>query len=497
MKSSTASQSAASAGSAAGTTEYDLETARMLSAVLDEVHPAVKSHCKRVADNCAAFCEKSRLLNQQKIERIYLAALVHDIGMIAHGPELVSKLSAAEKEDHLEYRRHPIVGERILSSLSAFSDLLPIVRHHHERYDGKGYPDGKSGAGIPLESRILALFNHLDALLHPLSSEQPLTVDDALNDARVKSGQNFDPDLIDRFAEFVQQTGAESEDYTLKKEFSTLRKLFTEILQKFSAGKIAPPVVPKVVQDLQKEIKRQNSNADQIGAVIERDPVISLRLISIANSPVYRGVQEITNVRNALPRLGLRETLNIVFGIANKSLYAANRAQFKILMDRLWVHSLATAYAAKLLAQQLAMQDPDNLFMMGLIHDVGKTVLLKAFSDELAAKSYNLEAIVANINEAHLSVGAMLIKRWGFSQQVINTIMHHEGGNYTDDTANEILVVNLANMLTRTLGYSLYSDKDLELGDLAAVKLLKMDPAGLPPTGEEVKKVVSEVAHLF
>jgi putative nucleotidyltransferase with HDIG domain len=313
----------------------------------------------------------------------------------------------------------------------------------------------------------------------------------------VKSGQNFDPDLIDRFVQFVKERGVESEDFTLKKDLSTLRKLFTAILQKFSAGKITPPVVPKVFHDLQKEIKNQSSNADKLGAVIERDPVISLRLISIANSPVYRGLQEITNVRNALPRLGLKETLNIVFGIANKDLYVSDRAQFKILMDKMWVHSLATAYAAKLLAQKLSLKDPDSLFMMGLIHDVGKTVLLKAFSDEMAAKSYNLDAIVANIAEAHLSVGAMLIKRWGFSQHVINTVVHHEGGDYTEDTAREILVVNLANMLTRTLGYSLYPEEDLDFSGLAAVKLLKIDPGLLPSIGEDVKRIVSEVAHLF
>ena len=477
--------------------EYNLETARMLTSILDEIHPQLKAHLKRVANNSANFCEKNKLLNQQKIERIYLAGLVHDIGKIALGSELVTELTAAEREKSLEFRRHPVIGEKILSNVSAFEDLLPFVRHHHERYDGKGYPDNKSAAEIPLEARVIALFDHIDFLMYPSSPDEPATLEAALNDITVKSGQYFDPDLIDRFVEFVKESGVDSEDYTLKKELSTLRKLFTGILQKFSAGKITPPVVPKVVQDLQTEIKKQTSNADNLGALIERDPVISLRLISIANSPVYRGVQEITNVRNALPRLGLKETLNIVFGIANKNLYDSSRAQFKILMDKLWVHSLATAYAAKALGQKLGFEDPDNLFLMGLIHDVGKAVLLKAFSDELAAKSYNLEAIVANINEAHLSVGAMLIKRWGFSSQVINTVMHHEGGDYTKDTAREILVIHLANMMTRTLGYSLYSDKDINFEELAAVQLLKIDPGSLPAIGEEVKNIVSEVAHLF
>jgi putative nucleotidyltransferase with HDIG domain len=496
MKNNNTGRSACSAGTV-DLYEYDLETARMLTSILDEIHPHLKAHLKRVANNSANFCEKNRLLSQEKVERVYLAALVHDIGKIALGTDLVTGTKAAQREESLEYRRHPVVGEKILSNQSAFTDLLPIVRHHHERYDGNGYPDNKKGGDIPLESRVIAFFDHVDILMHLNSADEPAGLDSALNDATVKSGQYFDPDLMDRFVAFVKETGGESEDFTLKKERATLRKLFTGILKKISAGKITPPVVPKVVQDLQTEIKKQTSNADKLGALIERDPVISLRLISIANSPVYRGVQEISNVRNALPRMGLKETLNIVFGIANKSLYAANRPQFKILMDRLWGHSLATAYAAKLLGQKLGFDDPDNLFLMGLIHDVGKAVLLKAFSDELDAKSYNLEAILANINEAHLSVGAMLIKRWGFSSQIVNTVMHHEGGNYKEDTAREILVIHLANMLTRQLGYSLYPGTDVNFEALAAVQLLKLDPADIAPIGEEVKSIVSEVAHLF
>lgn len=478
--------------------EFVLETARMLTSMLDEVHPLVKAHSIRVANNCANFCETHKLLSPPKVERIYLAALLHDVGLVACAPEALQALAGGENGAAMQIRRHPIIGERILSSLSPLNDILPIVRHHHERFDGQGYPDGKKAAEIPLESRIIALFNHLDNLLYPITAAgQALTVGDALNDISVKSGQHFDPSLMDRFLEFAEATGAESDDFMLQKEMGTLRKVFTDILQQFSAGKIAPPVVPKVVLDLQKEIKRESSNASDLAAVIERDPVISLRLISIANSPAYRGVQEILTIRNALPRLGLKETMNIVFGIANKNLYTTGRAQFKILMDKLWVHSLATAYASKLLAQKLAMEDPDSLFLMGLIHDVGKALLLKAFSEQEAAKSYNIDAIVANINEAHLSVGAMLVKRWGLSQQVINTLLHHEDGKYGQGTAKEVLVVHLANVLSRTLNLSLYNEPDADLANVPAAQLLGLDSATLQALGAEVKQIVSEVAHLF
>ena len=228
MKSTTANRSSAPMG-IADPFESNLEIARMLTSILDEIHPHLKAHLKRVANNTASFCEKNKLLNQQKIERIYLVALVHDIGKIALSSDLVTEMKASKREESLEFRRHPVIGEKILSNVSAFEDLLPIVRHHHERYDGKGYPDNKSAGEIPLESRVVALFDHLDMLMHPSSPDEPASLEAALNDITVKSGQYFDPDLIERFVEFVKEGGSESEDYTLKKELSTLRKLFTEM----------------------------------------------------------------------------------------------------------------------------------------------------------------------------------------------------------------------------------------------------------------------------
>jgi HD-like signal output (HDOD) protein len=104
-------------------------------------------------------------------------------------------------------------------------------------------------------------------------------------------------------------------------------------------------------------------------------------LISVANSPVYRGITEIRNVKTAIPRMGLKETLNIVTAIANKNLYESGNVKYNNLMDRLWVHALASAYGSKLIAQTLRLDDLEKYFLMGLVHDIGKILLLNAFSE--------------------------------------------------------------------------------------------------------------------
>jgi len=275
-----------------------------------------------------------------------------------------------------------------------------------------------------------------------------------------------------------------------------MRKIFSEILEKFAAGKLNPPVMPQVVKEIQAVIKLPKSTVEELAHVIEKDPVISLRLISVANSPVYRGVSKIQSVKSAFPRLGLKETLNIVLAIGNKSLYQTDQVQYKILMDKLWVHSLACAYGSKLIAQHLKLDDLEKFFLMGLTHDIGKVLLLKAFSDVSREKQLNMSAVIANLQEAHLSLGSLLLKRWGFDDAFVNVLAHHEDKTLSPEAEKEILVVHLANALTRKIGFSLFDDT-IDFAQLESAQILEMKPDALDELGEQIKQITADVAHLF
>jgi HD-like signal output (HDOD) protein len=229
--------------------------------------------------------------------------------------------------------------------------------------------------------------------------------------------------------------------------------------------------MPQVVRDVQSVIKQISSTAEDVASVIERDPVISLRLLSVANSPVYRGIQEIRHVKEAIPRLGLKETLNLIIAIANKSMYETDRVRFRSLMDKLWVHSLACAYGSKLIAEHLKLDDSEKFFLMGLVHDIGKSLLLKAFTGISQIKNINFDVVQANIQQG-------------------------QGHELSPETEKEILVIHLANMLTRTIGYSLFED-EVDLNALDSAKFLQMDAETLDQIGENVKAIIQDVAHLF
>jgi HD-GYP domain-containing protein (c-di-GMP phosphodiesterase class II) len=107
------------------------------------------------------------------------------------------------------YRQHPLLGYRMLKPIRLWEDLAPIVLHHHEWFDGRGYPEGLSGEAIPLEARIIALAEAFDSMTSPRSYREPLALEQALREVREGAGTQFDPTVARVFVELVQRGAIE------------------------------------------------------------------------------------------------------------------------------------------------------------------------------------------------------------------------------------------------------------------------------------------------
>ena len=207
-------------------------------------------------------------------------------------------------------------------------------------------------------------------------------------------------------------------------------------------------------------------------------------------------------VRQAVPRLGTKETDNIVMAIVNRNLYQTEEKELQGLMERLWMHSLATSFCAKLIAENLKLGDQESYFTMGLIHDIGKVPLLQAIStlrakgDE-SMKALDLSTITSILKDAHEALGAGLLKNWEFAEQFTRAAQMHEEPVLSEQTEKSILVIHLANILTRTIGYSHYNDEGLDLGSIESAKLLGLKPETLTDIGREAKKLVEASANMF
>ena len=477
--------------------EQAIETAKLVLFILGERDSRLKDHSLRVANSSANFCEAFQVLSGQDLHNIYLAGLLHDCGYIS-APSCHSEGDYGNRSEvKHSFKKHPVVGVNILSYHRGFSDILPLVRHHHEAFDGSGYPDGKIGDNIPLGARVLHLFDMFDELTSGWNGQKILSKEEAIAVIHETAGQEFDPNLIHKFFQFVESSSGINDDFILKKQTSFIKEFFAAILQKISAGKIVPPAMPQVVFELRNLIKREDASVKDLADVLAKDPVISLRLISVAKSPVYKGYGDVKSVQAAIPRLGFKETLSIVVAIANKSLYEAKNPQHRVLMDKLWGHSLACAFGSKLIAQSLFVEDPEALFLMGLTHDIGKVVLLRAFSEVQQESNLRTEDILAAIQEAHQSIGNVLIRRWGFGDKFTRVVSLHEGSNFTEQTNREILIVHLSNLLTRKMGFSFFDWNGNDPTDILSARLLGISSESIDRVEKKVRVVIQNVAHLF
>ena len=170
-----------------------------LTAVIDAKDPYTAGHSERVA-RIAVLVGGSAGLSEAARGDLYLAGLLHDVGKIGTPDAVLLKPGKLTPDEYETIKQHPLIGERIVASIKPFDRLRPAVRHHHERWDGAGYPDRLAGEGVPLYARILGVADAVDAMMSPRRYRPglaPPVIDRILAE---ESGRQFDPDLVRAFA---------------------------------------------------------------------------------------------------------------------------------------------------------------------------------------------------------------------------------------------------------------------------------------------------------
>ena len=149
-----------------------------LISALDAREPYTKGHSGRVAEYAVALAEQLGA-DDEDCQKLYMAALLHDIGKIGVPDNVLLKEGKLTDEEFSVMKQHPVIGERMLTSVEFLSDLLPAIRNHHERHDGKGYPDGLAGEEIPFFARCIAVADAYDAMTTDRPYRKALTSQEA------------------------------------------------------------------------------------------------------------------------------------------------------------------------------------------------------------------------------------------------------------------------------------------------------------------------------
>ena len=171
-----------------------------LSAAIEARDPYARGHASRVTVFAQAMARRVGL-DKERLSVLRLGALLHDVGKLAVPPAVLLKSGPLTDVELIQVRRHPAAGVRMLRSLGAPREILPTVLHHHERWDGAGYPRGRAGERIPLEARILTVADSFDAMTSTRPYRAPREAPDALEELRRCAGTQFDPVLVGAFAE--------------------------------------------------------------------------------------------------------------------------------------------------------------------------------------------------------------------------------------------------------------------------------------------------------
>jgi putative two-component system response regulator len=172
-----------------------------LALALEAKDHYTRGHSQRVGDLARTFALHVGLTAQQA-ELIRTAGLLHDIGKIAVPERLLNKAGPLTREEFMSVIDHPVIGEEMVRPLTTLTSVLQMIRHHHERYDGRGYPDGLSADAIPFEVRLLSIVDAYDALTsHRAYRPAPLSHEAAIETLRRESnGGKWDPKMVEQFA---------------------------------------------------------------------------------------------------------------------------------------------------------------------------------------------------------------------------------------------------------------------------------------------------------
>ncbi len=154
------------------------------------------NHSNRVSK---LSCSIARAMGvpEQTIKEIGNAASIHDIGKVGIEENILKKNGKLSLEEYTEIKKHPAIGVRIVQSIPFLEDAIPVILHHHERYDGKGYPEGITGDQIPLSARIVIVADAIDAMMSDRPYRDALTMTKVLSELKENSGTQFDPEIVE------------------------------------------------------------------------------------------------------------------------------------------------------------------------------------------------------------------------------------------------------------------------------------------------------------
>ncbi|MBI5416585.1 HD-GYP domain-containing protein [Candidatus Poribacteria bacterium] len=182
---------------------------KSMSYAIEALDPFFHGHASRVEEYALKIANKLNFSEELKKDLLYLC-IVHDIGKVGLPVFILGKTGRLDKEEFEIVKEHTVIGEQILESVDMLKKIRPLIRFHHERYDGRGYPDGISGENIPICSRILSIIDSYDAMITNRPYRLAFTKTEAIAEIEKNAGTQFDPQVVKIFIEILREENKNS-----------------------------------------------------------------------------------------------------------------------------------------------------------------------------------------------------------------------------------------------------------------------------------------------
>jgi len=267
------------------------------------------------------------------------------------------------------------------------------------------------------------------------------------------------------------------------------------LVNRLKNGFIEFPVMPEVGMRAAELSNDKNVSINELSSLITQDAALTSRLISIANSPFYNAGRGFDSIEDAIVRIGLRDVNELIIAISNKNMFEKASGIFDKKLGELWEHSFATGSCAKIISKKLGIENADRMFSIGLLHDIGKLVLLTVLFQLSKQRDVSEDDLNQILSQLHVTFGKAIIERWKMPIDFINVIEGHHDLDNIEKCPKETQIVAFANLLVRKLGYSLVEDDGLDLANHELAKILNLDEKTIDKILEQTSFYVDGMKH--
>lgn len=274
----------------------------------------------------------------------------------------------------------------------------------------------------------------------------------------------------------------------------------TDYLRKHM-DKMNLPVLPVLATRIRQVKNDPNGTVNDIVEVVRSDQIIASKILELANSAMYGGLVEISDLKSAIVRLGLTVTETLVTALENKRIYSSQRKEMRPFLEKFWKHALGVAVTSQVIAKEADHPKEEEVFTAGLLHDFGYVLFLQALAeaDQFAVDltTFDVKEFLDVAFQDHATIGAEYLKSKGLPERLTTIVACHEEVPEAEAANRGLHIVCLANLLCKKVGIGPTHDPDIRLEITESAQELELSEVKLAELEVSCEDLVEEISAML